>query len=290
MRNTIDISSNDNALFLTGQCTNRCLMCCQPPVAEPDIDIFWEKNIRLINSAPKELPSIGLTGGEPTLLGDRLIELIRYIRSTLPATRIHILTNGRRFADADFAGRVVDAGEGMLTFGIPLHSDSPVLHDRIAGARNAYSQTLLGLYNLAACDAVIELRVVINKINFPRLSQLAVFVSRNLTFIQSVSLMAMEGVGFASDNRQIIWAEPLDYLPELAQATHYLADLGFLVNIFNVPLCLLSADLQPFACKSISDWKNAFLPECKLCNLRGECCGFFSTSEIIYNGIKPVIV
>ena len=62
MRDSFDIHSNDNALFTTAMCSNRCLMCCQPPSKKNDIDALWGKNLNLIDTAPKELPSIGITG------------------------------------------------------------------------------------------------------------------------------------------------------------------------------------------------------------------------------------
>ena len=40
MRDTIDINSNDNVLFITSQCNNRCLMCCQPPNNNDDLEIL----------------------------------------------------------------------------------------------------------------------------------------------------------------------------------------------------------------------------------------------------------
>lgn len=66
MRDTIDINSNDNALFITSQCNNRCVMCCQPPLLRNDLEGYFQKNMALIDSAPRELRSLGITGGEPT--------------------------------------------------------------------------------------------------------------------------------------------------------------------------------------------------------------------------------
>ena len=57
MRDTIDINSNDNALFITSQCNNRCVMCCQPPLLRNDLDGYFQKNMALIDSAPRELRS-----------------------------------------------------------------------------------------------------------------------------------------------------------------------------------------------------------------------------------------
>ena len=263
-------------------------MCCQPPVKKDDIDFFYEKNIRLIDSAPIELPTIGITGGEPTLLGERLFDLIAYIRKRLPNTHIQILSNGRRFADGAYTERLAQVAEGMVFVGVPFHSDSPIIHDRMAGAKNAYNQTLIGLYNLAANDIDIELRIVLTKQNYQRLPQMARFISKNLAFVSTVAFMAMEDIGNTIKNRDLVWIEPLDYIPELQQAVIYLSQLEFDVSLFNLPLCLLPEVMRTFAKQSISDWKNKYLPICSACIARTKCCGFFSTSKSLFHGIHPV--
>lgn len=263
-------------------------MCCQPPVKNDDIDFFYEKNMRLIDSAPVELPTIGITGGEPTLLGERLFDLIAYIRKRLPNTHIQILSNGRKFAESNYAERLTQVSEGMVIVGVPFHSDSPIIHDRIAGAKNAYNQTLLGLYNLAANDIDIELRIVLNKQNYQRLPQMAHFISKNLAFVATVAFMAMEDIGYTIKNRDLIWIEPIDYIPQLQQAVIYLSQLEFDVSLFNLPLCLLPENLRPFAKQSISDWKNKYLSICDTCFFRKQCCGLFSTSRTTFNGLHPL--
>ena len=77
-------------------------MCCQPPKNDDDMDELFEENLRRIHSAPQSLELIGITGGEPTLLGDRLIILIQEIRKCLPNTEIQLLSNGRQFANYEF--------------------------------------------------------------------------------------------------------------------------------------------------------------------------------------------
>ena len=57
---TFDINSNDNSLFVTSQCNNKCLMCAQPPLNRDDIDFFYAKNIEIIDNAPNGLTNIGL--------------------------------------------------------------------------------------------------------------------------------------------------------------------------------------------------------------------------------------
>lgn len=62
MKMTFDINSNDNSLFVTSQCNNKCLMCAQPPLNRDDIDFFYAKNIEIIDNAPNGLTNIGITG------------------------------------------------------------------------------------------------------------------------------------------------------------------------------------------------------------------------------------
>lgn len=218
MRDTIDINSNDNALFITSQCNNRCLMCCQPPLLRNDLDGYFQKNMALIDSAPRELRSIGITGGEPTLLGDRLFELLRHIRMKLPETEIHLLTNGRAFADKEYARKLAGCGTEKILLGIPLHSDYAGDHDVITQVKGSSEETMLGLYNLGRHDVGIELRVVITRMNYRRLPKLPDFIYRNLPFVEFISLMGLEYTGYTIKNREAVWIDPMDYQAELAQA------------------------------------------------------------------------
>lgn len=281
----IDISSNDNTLFITEQCNNHCLMCCQPPSAVDDLDELFDQNIERIMSAPRNLPTIGVTGGEPTLLGDRLVTLLRAVRQNLPDADIHMLTNGRNFANLSYARRVVDACDGKLIIGVPLHSDYEADHDRIAGARGSYAETMLGLYNLAACGACIELRIVMNRLNYKRFLAMAQFIHKNLSFVAWTAFMGMERTGHAALPGNKVWIEPKDYAAELTEAVLFLSAWHHDVAIYNIPLCLLPPHAHPFARKSISDWKNFYPALCRGCVKKAQCCGLFSTSTVEYEGL-----
>ena len=91
------VRSTNNALFVTDRCNSNCLMCSQPPRDVDDVDRLDAVNRRLVPLVPKETEVLGITGGEPTLLGGRLIRLIGLLRDELPETAVHMLTNGRAF-------------------------------------------------------------------------------------------------------------------------------------------------------------------------------------------------
>ena len=287
MRGDFSIDSNDNTLFTTARCNNRCIMCCQPPWESDDIDELFEKNIAIIDRAPKDIPVVGISGGEPTLLGEKLITLIAYIREKLPDSDIHLLTNGRKFKEADFARQVADVAGDKLFVGIPLHSDYYKDHDIIAGKKEAYNEAMAGIFNLAAFGVAIELRIVINRLNYMRLPQMAEFIHKYLPFVAWSAFMGMEHIGYAVANERNIWVEPIDYADKLTEAVLPLAQWRHDVAVYNIPLCLLPDSIRLYAKRSISTWKNSYLPICDDCTLKSECCGMFSTSKKVFEGIVP---
>ena len=63
-------SSKHNSILVTERCNNYCVMCSQPPKDKDDSYIIDElkEAIPLMDEATRE---IGITGGEPTILGPR---------------------------------------------------------------------------------------------------------------------------------------------------------------------------------------------------------------------------
>ena len=120
------------------------------------------------------------------------------VRDELPDTDIQILSNGRSFKNNDLAHQLKDVGGDKVFVGVPLHSDYAGDHDRIAGAKGAFNETMLGLYNLADEGITVELRIVINKMNYKRLSQMAEYIFKNLYFVAWTAWMAMEDIGYAT--------------------------------------------------------------------------------------------
>ena len=288
MKEIFEIDSNSNVLFVTNQCNNHCIMCCQPPQQDNDFNFYYNQNVKLITSAPKETKVVCITGGEPTLAGNYFFDLISLVRSELPSTDIHILSNGRTFINNDFTHQLKVTGGDKVFVGVPLHSDYFRDHDIIAGAKGAFNETMLGLYNLADEGIPIELRVVVNKLNYNRLYQLAEYIFKNLYFVSWVAFMGMEDTGWATKNAGTIWIEPVEYISKLCDAVGLLAEYGIPVSIYNIPLCLLPLGFHKFASQSISDWKTKYVVICNDCSVKGQCGGLFSTSKKIYQGLKAL--
>jgi His-Xaa-Ser system radical SAM maturase HxsC len=279
-----------NFLFATERCNSLCLMCSQPP---REVDDAWrvEELLQLIPLIDPAAAQLGITGGEPTLLGSGLTKVLASCREHLPETRLHVLTNGRRFQESGCAAEWIAAGGSLTTWAVPLYADHAALHDEVVDSPGAFEETLSGLYELACRDAAVEIRVVLHRLTIPRLRHLAVFLFRRMPFVRHIALMGLEPMGFAKGNRERLWIDPVDYVRELEDAMFYLANRGLSVSIYNLPLCILPEGLRPFARQSISEWKNAFAPECGACGLRSRCAGFFASAGPAWRSraIRPIM-
>lgn len=269
------VNSNQNTLLATERCNSNCLMCSQPPRDRDDISFLFDIHSKLIPLIPKDCVELGISGGEPTLMGDYFFELLELIGKELPNTEIHLLTNGRTFAWYEIAERLGSLGLKQLMLGIPIYSDYYQMHDYIVQAENAFYQTILGVQNLNRYGQRIEIRVVLHKQTVPRLKKLAEYLYRNMPYVEHITFMGLEYIGYTPHNINELWIDPYDYQEELAEAVEYLEKKGMLVSIYNTPLCLLPERVWGHARKSISDWKNEFMDECKSCSKIDDCGGFF---------------
>ncbi len=279
--------SPHNCILATNRCNCLCLMCPQPPAEDPPD--LWEQNLRLLSLLdPKETACLAITGGEPTLLGDRLVELIRFCRQKLPRTHLTLLTNARKLKDLNFARELVLAGHPALLVEVPLFADNDTEHDRIMGARGSFWDTMQALHNLALLEQTVGLRTVLHALTAPRLRQYAEFVYRNLPFAAQVAFMGMETTGLAEKNLDLLWMDPFDYREELAAAVRHLNRRMIPVSIYNHPLCLLAPEVRRFARKSITTWKQLFPPVCGSCAQKGECGGLFGTGVKLSAHLHPL--
>ncbi|HXU30555.1 MAG TPA: His-Xaa-Ser system radical SAM maturase HxsC [Thermoanaerobaculia bacterium] len=275
-------ASPHNSIFTTDRCNSYCVMCSQPPRTIDDSERIVE-HLRLIEliarGAPSDIPrELGITGGEPTLLGNDLLRIIERCRDLLPETALHILSNGRLFYYGSFARRLAEIEHPDLMIGVPLYSDLDVEHDRVVQAPGAFGQTLIGLQNLGRFEVPVEIRVVLHRMTIERLEPTAAFIYRNLPFAAHIALMGLEPIGLAVKNLDSLWIDPRDYAETLEAATFYLAARGLDVSIYNHPLCAVPRSLWRFCRRSISDWKNEYLEDCSTCSVRARCGGFFASA------------
>lgn len=283
--------SHSNSVLLTERCDNYCIMCSQPPKSAPDSHLLDNANslVSALKLVQAEHPVIGLTGGEPTLYGTKLVNLIERILKELPSYDIHLLSNGRRFAKEGFCDDFAEVLTDRLVIGIPIYGSIAEEHDYTVGAQGAFFETVQGLQNLLERSAQIELRVVLQKSTCFNLTAITDFIVRNLHGVSQVSLMGLELMGFARSNFGAVWVDPIDYLNELRRSVLLLEAHGFNPRIFNHQLCVIDPEIRRFAVRSISDWKQDYDAACDSCVVKADCGGFFSSSDLaISRAIRPL--
>jgi His-Xaa-Ser system radical SAM maturase HxsC len=271
-------SSRHNSFLTTERCNHYCLMCSQPP---KDVNDSWllDEIAEALPLVDLATPYIGFTGGEPLLEWRRITELLALARDTLPTTAIHLLTNGRGFADPEIADAWAAVGHPDLCAGIPIYAAVDSIHDYVVQAPGAFDETVMGILRMKDRGQRVEVRVVLHAITAPRIVDTARWLARNLPFVDHVALMGLENTGFALANHGLLWADPIDYRADLALAVDILDAARVPVSVYNLPFCVLDRSVWPFARQSISDWKNAYLPQCEGCAAKPSCAGFFSTGR-----------
>jgi His-Xaa-Ser system radical SAM maturase HxsC len=254
-------------------------MCSQPPKRGDDSWLLKEA-FDLISLIPQNTTDIGYSGGEPTLYGDRFIELLHHTKRSLPNAAVDVLSNGRAFTDYEFAKNYAAVQHPDLVIGIPIYSDDPVTHDYVVQARGAFDETVRGILNLKKVQQKVEIRIVIHKQTVDRLVKTCEFVARNLLFVDHVALMGLEITGFTRANLDLLWIDPFDYKDILSDAVLLLNSYGMNCSVYNHQLCTVNEDVLPNYRKSISDWKNEYLDQCAACSRIRDCGGLFSSAKM----------
>ena len=278
--------SRFNTIFATDDCNSNCLMCSQPPKKVDETGLV-EEHLRQLDLIPEIPERFGITGGEPTLLGDGLVRILERLKERFPDTPLLMLSNGRMYSYSDLVQNIASVGHAHFTTAIPLYASTAIEHDFIVQSKGAFDQTIQGLYNAARNGLRIEIRVVLHKQTIPGLLDLMDYIYRNLPFVVHVALMGLENMGYVKKNWEMLWIDPVDYADTLEKAVKFMWYRKIRVSVYNLPLCIVPQSIWAFARQSISDYKNIYLDECEKCAMKEHCSGLFLSGETRHSqGIK----
>lgn len=266
----IRAASPHNTFLVTEQCDQLCLMCSQPP--KPHHQDMFAHFLAAARLAPPGA-QIGLSGGEPLLHKDALFAFIDAVFATRDDLSFHILTNGQHFERGDLAW--LRKHRARLLWGVPIYSDDPATHDEIVGKPGAFAQLAPNFSLLGLAGAALELRTVVLAQNVPGLPRLADFITRHLPFAATWAIMQMERIGYGRMNWTRCFFDNSTDFASLGAAIDLMRARRQGVTLYNFPLCTVPPAYWDLAARSISDWKQKYLPACGACRLRDNCAGFF---------------
>ncbi|MBS1266538.1 MAG: 7-carboxy-7-deazaguanine synthase [Candidatus Woesearchaeota archaeon] len=252
-------------------CNCNCLMCPNTPAyrkqTDMDIDEIKEDLLKKINPDTKH---ITITGGEPTLRND-LLDILEMINNKWPNITMRLLSNGRFFYYNSYLNSFLDKGIKNLEFGIPICGSNPKIHDKITQAEGSFKQTIGGVKNLLNAKQLVELRIVINKLNIDDLYNMSKLIKKELNSILRVTYYYMQITGNAQINKDKVYVS-YDEINEKINPT--LENLKqFEIGLCHFPLCTLDSKWWPYAWKTVKDYKLFFPEKCNSCLYKKYCLG-----------------
>ncbi|WP_272521181.1 His-Xaa-Ser system radical SAM maturase HxsC [Providencia sp. PROV202] len=289
LRVILSRKANHNTLLITERCNNLCLFCSQPPRKEND---SWLLDVAKNALAAFKLSGIvGISGGEPLLYGDEFVHFLEFVKEHSPETTLHVLTNGRQFADLELTQKIAYVTKDMsISFGIPLYSAIPDTHNQLVANENAFDETVLGIINAGNSGINIELRFIPTQLNYQDLPAVIELTGRVFSNINQISVMNLEATGWARRNWNDLYIAPERY-QDVMQVAINVAECCYLpIVLFNYPLCHLHQEMWLYSIQSISDWKNYYPQACNHCRVKHECGGYFSSSYGKYHQEPRAIV
>lgn len=218
--------------------------------------------------------NINLTGGEPTIHPE-FLKLLGEIREIFPQNKIVMASNGRMFSYPWFAKKCLKINNFSLE--IAIHSANPRLHDAITGVKGSFKQTLTGIYNILKYKnptQELEIRIVITKLNYKYLDDIADLVKREFSGTNRLVLIFMEMEGHAKKNFNLVGLTYQDLKPclPLSQLEKWKKGLPE-IRLYHFPLCVLEPGSWEYAWRTLREKEITFLPRCNQCLYKNYCLG-----------------
>jgi His-Xaa-Ser system radical SAM maturase HxsC len=249
---------------------------------------LWQVK-RVIDAVDPE-GSLCFTGGEPTLRKE-LFSILKYTRKKHPDLYIFLVTNGRLFAYESFAKKLADLNLGNFMVGVALYGHKAEIHDKITRAPKSFEQTVKGIRNLIKHNIDVELRIIINKINYRTMPETAAFICDEFEGVRRVVFINMKYTGNAYVNRDKLFVRYKDSNPYVEKAVDTLLEKGIAVRMFHFPFCTIEQKYWEFS-KGVTKQSTElmFVKACENCEMREECPRIWKTYYVLAGDeeFKPI--
>ncbi|MBE7005711.1 MAG: His-Xaa-Ser system radical SAM maturase HxsC [Ruminococcaceae bacterium] len=285
-------ASEDNAFLITNRCNSNCLMCPSPEYVRRNGETAsLQYLMKLVTYFPETAAHLTITGGEPFLIGKDIFHFFSSLKEKYHRTNTEflLLTNGRVFAVPEYCLASNDTLPLRTMIGIPIHGSNAETHDRITQAEGSFEQTKQGIKNMIALGRMIELRIVVSRLNAEQIGAIADLFIREFNGAYSVKIMGLEMLGSAFINRTSVWIPYREAFLKSVEAINKLIYNGFDVQLYNFPLCAVDRDYWSICAKSISAEKVRFSEKCSNCAVKDACGGLFAGSFRMAEGnVEPI--
>lgn len=218
-------------------CNNNCSWCYASKAKNRDNYMDFEKSKKCVDTLEKiGVKSVVLIGGEPTLY-PHIFELSSYIKSK--GMNVSLASNGRKFADKDFAIKAIESGIKTINISIKALSEQEYITYTNSGG---FEEMIAGYHNLIDNGGHPILSYVITSNDINRIEILLnLLKERNMNKIifQFVKPTVTEEDGnqdLMKMNEMGEMCEKLYYLLEKFPEIEYKLEVSF-------PLCLINKEI-----------------------------------------------
>lgn len=260
------------------ECNNNCVMCSYlMPFPKKFEEFKKRKAIETFDkhiAKMKNLDTITITGGEPTLRKD-LFNILKHVRDSLPDARIVLLSNGRMFFYEEYVRKLVQTNLSNFEIDIPLHASTSKIHDMITGVSGSFDQTVQGIKNLLKNNIDVKIRVVIHRVNYKDLPNLVNFIDSNFLGTKKVLLMFALFMGNAFKNRDKVMISYKEVMPWVEKAIN--SSKKNKVELYHFPLCVLKTEMRNFSRPTLESREIMHISSCLECKKKENCVGIPKT-------------
>jgi len=240
-------------------CNHKCVFCMQGTSGIEQKK--WVKLEKLKEemryyAEEKQVRSLGLLGGEPTLypwLEDALDHAQK-----LGYNDITLNTNGYKLADMQFA--TMAATKGINRYCISLHSEIPEIEDYLSGNKGALIRKIKAIRNLLKLkkqgfNIVISLNAVLNAMNLPTMDQFIKFF-RHIG-ITDIRLNYIRPEGRAENSKELVqkYTDAMEKLMQLVKQNEQ--QFKIRLTFGEIPPCVFPASFfnnETLRCKYIGEY------------------------------------
>ncbi len=274
------------------KCDNNCLMCANEPsfARAPSGRYLLKAQIKRFESYLEGFSgayaknadnraALNLTGGEPTLHPD-FLKLLTYFRKRTAGAELSLLSNGRRFADAAFAGAALRAAGAPFSVAVAMHGSTPAGHDAVTGVSGSFAASLAGLRNIFANKGpgqTLEIRLVLHRRNIKDLRDMLSLLLREFYCFKEWRVVALH---YELEGRALRNSKSLS-LRLNASASVINSCAGLIrrfkeFRLYHYPLCLLKKELRPLAWVTLPPEDRVYPGACATCASRAGCVGLMA--------------
>jgi len=264
---------------LTFKCNNNCLSCIynMEMVDKLNVGESKEEVTKRVIDKVRPYDTLGLTGGEPTIMS-KFFRILKYAKEKDPKMNVFIVSNGRMFYYRKFAEKVASIGLKNLKIGIAIYGHDKSTHEAITRIPGSFHQTEKGIKNLLELMIPVELRIIISRLNYKKLEDIARYIARDFRGVNRVVFINMKYTGNAYIHRKAL-------APYAEKAADILMQNRIEVKLFHFPLCVIKREYWNLA-KGVTKQESElmFVETCKKCTKKDECPRIWKSYWVLAGG------